>query len=71
MTVDHLMLLLLDTLSVLARTIGNDVFRPLAAECVQLGLNLTDTIDDPELRRCTYVTVCVNILEYISQLDVH
>ncbi|TNN84731.1 Importin-4 [Liparis tanakae] len=44
----------LDTLSVLARTIGNDVFRPLAAECVQLGLNLTDTIDDPELRRCTY-----------------
>uniref|UniRef100_A0A668A623 Importin 4 n=1 Tax=Myripristis murdjan TaxID=586833 RepID=A0A668A623_9TELE len=44
----------LDTLSVLARTIGNDVFSPLAAECVQLGLNLTDTIDDPDLRRCTY-----------------
>uniref|UniRef100_A0A8D3DJ28 Importin 4 n=1 Tax=Scophthalmus maximus TaxID=52904 RepID=A0A8D3DJ28_SCOMX len=44
----------LDTLSVLARTIGKDVFGPLAAECVQLGLNLTDTIDDPDLRRCTY-----------------
>ncbi|KAM8730911.1 importin-4 isoform 1-T1 [Acanthopagrus schlegelii] len=44
----------LDTLSVLARTIGNDVFSPLAAECVRLGLNLTDTIDDPDLRRCTY-----------------
>ncbi|KAM6971252.1 importin-4 [Tautogolabrus adspersus] len=44
----------LDTLSVLARTIGKDVFSPLAAECVQLGLNLTDTIDDPDLRRCTY-----------------
>uniref|UniRef100_A0A669ELT2 Importin 4 n=1 Tax=Oreochromis niloticus TaxID=8128 RepID=A0A669ELT2_ORENI len=41
----------LDTLSVLARTIGKDVFSPLAAECVQLGLNLTDTIDDPDLRR--------------------
>uniref|UniRef100_A0A671VJP3 Importin 4 n=1 Tax=Sparus aurata TaxID=8175 RepID=A0A671VJP3_SPAAU len=27
---------------------------PLAAECVRLGLNLTDTIDDPDLRRCTY-----------------
>ncbi|XP_034562205.1 importin-4 isoform X2 [Notolabrus celidotus] len=44
----------LDTLAVLARTIGKDVFSPLAAECVQLGLNLTDTIDDPDLRRCTY-----------------
>ncbi|XP_034718179.1 importin-4 isoform X4 [Etheostoma cragini] len=44
----------LDTLSVLARTIGKDVLSPLAAECVQLGLNLTDTIDDPDLRRCTY-----------------
>ncbi|KAM7370066.1 hypothetical protein PAMP_011351 [Pampus punctatissimus] len=44
----------LDTLSVLARTIGKDVFSPLAAECVQLGLNLTDTIDDPDLRRCTF-----------------
>ncbi|KAM4533641.1 importin-4 [Odontesthes bonariensis] len=44
----------LDTLSVLARTIGKDVFVPLAAECIRLGLNLTDTIDDPDLRRCTY-----------------
>uniref|UniRef100_A0A3B4B858 TOG domain-containing protein n=1 Tax=Periophthalmus magnuspinnatus TaxID=409849 RepID=A0A3B4B858_9GOBI len=40
------------TLSVLARTIGKDVFSPLAAECVRLGLNLTDNIDDPDLRRC-------------------
>lgn len=47
--------LLLDTLSVLARTVGKDVFSPLASECVQLGLNLADTIDDPDLRRCTYV----------------
>uniref|UniRef100_A0A8C5GNY9 Importin 4 n=1 Tax=Gouania willdenowi TaxID=441366 RepID=A0A8C5GNY9_GOUWI len=45
-----------DTLSVLARTIGKDVFGPLAAECVRLGLNLTDAIDDPDLRRCTFVT---------------
>lgn len=44
----------LDTLAVLARTIGKDVFSPLAAECVQLGLNLTQSIDDPDLRRCTY-----------------
>ncbi|XP_072306686.1 importin-4 [Eucyclogobius newberryi] len=44
----------LDTLSVLARTVGKDVFSPLATECVRLGLNLTDNIDDPDLRRCTY-----------------
>lgn len=44
----------LDTLSVLARTVGKDVFSPLAAECVSLGLNLSDNIDDPDLRRCTY-----------------
>ena len=55
MEVNHLFLSLLDTLSVLARAIGKDVFSPLAAECVRLGLNLTDTIDDPDLRRCTYV----------------
>ena len=46
---------LLDTLSVLARSVGKEAFSPLSAECVQLGLNLTDSIDDPDLRRCTYV----------------
>ncbi|XP_016099855.1 importin-4-like [Sinocyclocheilus grahami] len=45
----------LDTLSVLARTVGKEMFSPLAAECVQLGLNLTDAVDDPDLRRCTYI----------------
>ncbi|KAL1006374.1 hypothetical protein UPYG_G00071530, partial [Umbra pygmaea] len=59
----------LDTLSVLARTIGKETFSPLAAECVQLGLNLTNAIDDPDLRRCTYSlfaavsTVCPDCLE--------
>lgn len=43
----------LDTLAELARTIGKDVFSPLAAECVKLGLNLMNT-EDPDLRRCTY-----------------
>lgn len=50
---DRVLLFFSDTLAVLARTIGKDVFSPLAAECVRLGLNLTDTIDDPDLRRCT------------------
>uniref|UniRef100_A0A6Q2XRR1 Importin N-terminal domain-containing protein n=1 Tax=Esox lucius TaxID=8010 RepID=A0A6Q2XRR1_ESOLU len=49
----------LDTLSVLARTIGKEMFSPLAAECVQLGLNLTNAVDDPDLRRCTYVCLCM------------
>ncbi|XP_043541467.1 importin-4-like [Chiloscyllium plagiosum] len=44
----------LETLGVLARTIGKDVFLPLAEECCQLGLNLIDHVDDPDLRRCTY-----------------
>ncbi|XP_062847119.1 importin-4 isoform X2 [Trichomycterus rosablanca] len=44
----------LDTLSVLARTVGKDAFSPLAAECVHLGMKLTDAVDDPDLRRCTY-----------------
>lgn len=42
-----------DTLAVLARTVGKEVFSPLAAECVQLGLNLSDAVDDPDVRRCT------------------
>ncbi|KAJ8413236.1 hypothetical protein AAFF_G00092320 [Aldrovandia affinis] len=44
----------LDTLSVLARSVGKNVLGSLAAECVQLGLNITDSVDDPDLRRCTY-----------------
>lgn len=44
----------LDTLGVLARTLGKNIFAPLAEECCQLGLNLTDSVDDPDLRSCTY-----------------
>ncbi|XP_061096746.1 importin-4-like [Conger conger] len=44
----------LDTLSVVARSVGKSVFSPLAAECVRLGLNLTDSVDEPDLRRCAY-----------------
>uniref|UniRef100_A0A8C9U2N3 Importin 4 n=1 Tax=Scleropages formosus TaxID=113540 RepID=A0A8C9U2N3_SCLFO len=44
----------LDTLSVLARNVGKETFSPLAAECVHLGLNLTNSVDDPDLRRSTY-----------------
>ena len=42
----------LDTLGVLARTVGEENFRPLAQECVQLGVNLLAETTDPDLRRC-------------------
>ncbi|XP_065913448.1 importin-4-like [Dysidea avara] len=43
----------IDTLGVLARAIGNDNFRPLAPECIELGKNIVQH-DDPDLRRATY-----------------
>ena len=42
-----------DTLGMLARTIGKNNFMPLAEECIQLGLKLISELDDPDLRRCT------------------
>ncbi|XP_005096783.1 importin-4 [Aplysia californica] len=44
----------IDTLSVLARSIGEETFRPLSRECTELGLNLLETSTDPDLRRCVY-----------------
>ncbi|XP_069113686.1 importin-4-like isoform X2 [Argopecten irradians] len=44
----------LDTLGMLARGVGLETFLPLAKECAQLGLNLLQTVDDPDLRRCVY-----------------
>lgn len=53
----------------LARTVGKDAFSPLAAECVQLGLNLTDAVDDPDLRRCTYdLCVCSENCVFIDTI---
>ncbi|KAJ8865995.1 hypothetical protein PR048_033519 [Dryococelus australis] len=43
-----------DTLGVLARTIGADTFMPLAKESIQLGLNLMNSTDDPDLRKSVY-----------------
>lgn len=43
---------LLDTLSVIARCIGEDTFTPIAKECADFGIGLLNTVDDPDLRRC-------------------
>ncbi|KAJ7313159.1 hypothetical protein JRQ81_004432 [Phrynocephalus forsythii] len=44
----------IETLSVLATVLSREVFLPLAEQCCQLGLDLCDKVDDPDLRRCTY-----------------
>ncbi|CAG5114577.1 unnamed protein product, partial [Candidula unifasciata] len=49
-----LQLAAIDTLAVFARCIGEETFRPLATECVNLGLNLLNSSSDPDLRRCVY-----------------
>lgn len=41
------------TLSVLARTLGETHFSPLAEETMQLALKLSNT-DDPDLKKTTY-----------------
>ncbi|XP_034990511.1 importin-4 isoform X1 [Zootoca vivipara] len=43
-----------ETLAVLASVMDREVFLPLAHKCCQLGLELCDKVDDPDLRRCTY-----------------
>ncbi|XP_053558339.1 importin-4 isoform X2 [Bombina bombina] len=44
----------LETLGVMVRTLGKEIFLPLAEDCCHLGLGLCDRIDDPDLRRCVY-----------------
>jgi len=43
-----------DTLGVLARTLGEH-FRPIAVECLQLGLSLVGNTADPDVRRAVLV----------------
>ena len=48
--------LFIDTLGVLARCVGAEMFQPLTKESIQFGLNLLNTAEDPDQRRCMYVT---------------
>lgn len=43
-----------DTLGVIARTIGPENFKPLAQESLQLALNLVTNTDDPDIRKSAY-----------------
>lgn len=38
----------------IARTIGEQTFRPFAEECLHFTLNLVNSKDDPDLRKCAY-----------------
>lgn len=38
----------------IARTIGEQTFRPFAEECLHFTLNLVNGKDDPDLRKCAY-----------------
>ncbi|KAM3821707.1 importin-4 isoform 2-T2 [Vipera latastei] len=44
----------IETMAILANVLDKDVFQPLSEKCCQLGLDLCDRVDDPDLRRCTY-----------------
>ena len=38
----------------LARSVGEETFAPIAKECADFAMNLLNTVDDPDLRRCVY-----------------
>ncbi|XP_039193981.1 importin-4 isoform X2 [Crotalus tigris] len=44
----------IETMAILANVLDKDIFQPLSEKCCQLGLDLCDRVDDPDLRRCTY-----------------
>ncbi|KAG8249107.1 Importin 4 [Homalodisca vitripennis] len=43
-----------DTLGILARTIGNENFMPMTRETMELGIQLINKTDDPDLRKSLY-----------------
>jgi hypothetical protein len=43
-----------DTLAALARNIGEETFKPLAGDSIQLGLQLITSTDDPDIRKSSY-----------------
>ncbi|XP_071445043.1 importin-4-like [Hetaerina americana] len=51
---DQLKAQALDTLGVLARTVGAAHFKPLAHECINSGLSIAEKCDDPDIRKSAY-----------------
>jgi hypothetical protein len=44
----------IDTLGVLARTIGEQNFAPLAMKSLEIGMSLLKDTDDPDLKKSVY-----------------
>ncbi|XP_055942635.1 importin-4-like [Argiope bruennichi] len=44
----------IDTLAIIARTVGPEIFMPLAHDCIKCGIHLMTEIDDPDVRRSCY-----------------
>ena len=44
----------IDTLSVLARTVGGEHFVQMSGECLDMGLRLLKEVNDPDLRRSVF-----------------
>ncbi|XP_014262329.1 importin-4-like [Cimex lectularius] len=44
----------LDTLAMLARNVGEQIFQPLALDSINLGLSLVSSTDNPDIRKSSY-----------------
>ncbi|XP_035226017.1 importin-4-like isoform X2 [Stegodyphus dumicola] len=44
----------IDTLALIARSVGPETFLPIAHECIKCGLYLMQEVDDPDIRRSCY-----------------
>ncbi|XP_011501436.1 PREDICTED: importin-4-like [Ceratosolen solmsi marchali] len=55
-TIENMCLLIqaVDTLGVLARTIGEENFAPLAMKSLEIGMSLLEDTDDPDLKKSVY-----------------
>jgi hypothetical protein len=53
-SINEIFLKFLDILAAIARTIGEQTFRPFADECLNFTVQLVQFKDDPNLRICAY-----------------
>ena len=59
-----------DTLGVLARTLAEH-FRPIAVDCLQLGLSLVSNTADPDVRRSMLVLILLLIIDRVAGEIIH
>uniref|UniRef100_A0A2L2Y6J1 Importin-4 n=1 Tax=Parasteatoda tepidariorum TaxID=114398 RepID=A0A2L2Y6J1_PARTP len=47
----------IDTLAIIARSVGAETFKPVAHECVKCAIHLMMEVDDPDVRRSCYTLI--------------